>query len=414
MKTFFLGANDTIQDRWIYKVRSMGWDLEKIGGVSNEANPQGISIPDETEIIVVLKDQISHKVRDKFKLIYEDSDTLFLELSSKVSKAMSGIYQHDEVIPRIWENPKALDEEDAKENFGSTDNNQGLLVVTLDQAWNAFRWNRSSAGSTKKLSKSWNKYSRESGEVTFKYFHSGDKEPVYLDGEDTLPPTSRLKSCLNPLLEISTKIKKDKEVSKLYAMHWIMGAVDEGFIFKTKNEIDRALKMTFGCTTRDIEERFWTDLLVKKPAVSKPIKKKVEKKLTWEDIHPSINHTRNEIHLNGVKVVSEDLLLKTDDLNVFVSTLQSLSLKGSFIVNINSTKEDHSIRIREQRADQKACLQYVDELFGIKDMYLTNTMFIYQCEGPVLDQESFSESDPMRPKIRATTFSEKKAVYKVL
>src|SRR6056300_838982 len=121
MKTFFLGANDTIQDRWIYKVRSMGWDLEKIGGVDNEANPQGISIPDETEVIVVMKDQVSHKVRDKFKLIYEDSETLFLELSSKVSKAMAGLYAHDEVIPRLWSTPKALDTEDAKEKFGTID-----------------------------------------------------------------------------------------------------------------------------------------------------------------------------------------------------------------------------------------------------------------------------------------------------
>lgn len=408
MKTFFLGANDTIQDRWIYKVRSMGWDLEKIGGVDNEANPQGISIPDETEVIVVMKDQVSHKVRDKFKLIYEDSETLFLELSSKVSKAMAGLYAHDEVIPRLWSTPKALDTEDAKEKFGTIDNNLGLLVVTLDESWSVFKWNRNSAGSTKKLSKSWLKYCREN-EVTFKYYHAGDKEPVYVEGEGALPPTSRLKECKNPLLEISNKIKKDKEVAKLYAMHWIMGACDEGFIFKTKNEIDRALKMTFGCTTRDIEEKFWSDLLVKKI-----VKKKVEKKLSWEDKHPSISHTENEIILNGIKVISEDLLLQTDDLNVFVSTLQSLSLKGSFIINISSTREDHSIRIREQQVDQESSLQYIDELFGIKDMYLTNTMFVYQCEGPVLDQESFSESDPMRPKIRATTFSEKKAVYKVL
>lgn len=410
MKTFFLGANDTIQDRWIYKVRSMGWDLEKIGGVDNEANPQGIYIPDETEIIVVLKDQISHKVRDKFKLIYEESEILFLELSSKVSKAMAGLYAHDEVIPRLWDPPKALDTEDAKENFGTMDNNLGLLVVTLDKTWEVFKWDRASAGSSKRLSKAWLKYCRDN-DVTFKYYHHGHKDSSYLGGEDALPPTSRLKECINPLLEISHKIKKDKEVSKLYAMHWIMGAIDEGFIFNSKNEIDRALKMTFGCTTRDIEERFWSDLLVKKEV---EIKKKVEKKLSWEDKHPSINYSGNEILMNGIKVVSEDLLLQTDDLNVFITTLQSLSLKGSFIVNINSTREGHSIRIREQQVEQESSLQYVDELFGIKDMYLTNTTFIYSCEGPVLDQESFSESDPMRPKIRATNFSEKKAVYKVL
>jgi hypothetical protein len=410
MKTFFLGANDTIQDRWICKVRSMGWDLEKIGGVDNEATPQSISVPNDTEVIVVMKDHVSHKVRDKFKLIYEDSGTLFLELSSKVSKAMSGLYAHEEVISRLWKTPDALEEEGSKEAFGSLNNNNELLVTTLDEAWNVFRWNRNFSGSTKKLAKSWIKHCREN-EVTFKFYYAGDKDPVYREGEDLLPSLSKLKLCKNPLLEISNKIKKDKEVSKLYATHWIMGASDEGYIFNSKNEIDRALKMTFGCTSRDIDEIFWSELLEKKVIKEKVTKEKV---LAWEVKHPSISHTKNEILLNGIEVVSEDLLLNTDDIKLFISTLQSLSLKGSFIVHVSSTEKDHSILIKKQQVDQKCRLQYVDELFGIRDMYLTNTLFIYKCKGPVLDQESFSENDPMRPKIRATTFSTQKAVYKVL
>lgn len=407
MKAFFMGADEILQLRWVNKVRSLGWDIEHIGGVCRETNPQGISLPSETELLIILKDQISHKVRDKFKGEADGKNIITIEVSSKVSKSISSIVTHGEYIPRLWENSPEIDEEDAVTRFGAEDNDDGILVIPFDDVWQSLRWDRASSGSAKRLTKSWVKNARKR-DVPFIYYKSNGESEVKL-GSNVLPPTSRLSECHNPLAVISNKIKNSTGVSVMYASHWLLGSADESFLFKSKHEIDRALKMTFGITTRDVDKGLWSDLIA---GCDNTHLTRKELSKTWEEKYPRVDHSETSMSIKRITVDSEELRLPASSKKELESILSQVSLRGSFIIRINYTDSDYSLSIKKIKTDSKMTLQYVDEVAGMRCCRLSNT-FIILIGADMLDIAKYSDSDPTKPKISTTVFSETKTVLRV-
>lgn len=411
MKAFIMGADETLQLRWVEKVRTLGWDIERIGGVSREANPQGISIPTETELLVILKDQISHKVRDKFKAEADLSGLVTLEVSSKVSMAVSALVTHSEHIPRIWEHPEEIEADDAKERFGAEDNEGGLLIIPFDCAWDSLRWDRNYSGSSKRLAKNWVRYCREH-DVPFMHYTSDGTESVQL-GQMVLPPTSRLSECYNPLTIITDKIKSCQSVSKLYATHWLLGASDDDYVFKSRHEIDRALRMTFGITSRNLEESLWVDLIENTPKRKSSKPSQPERTLSWEEKHPRVSLSESFISINGIRIDAEELHLPAQSREDLKTVLSSIELNGSFIVRVNTYESDYFVKVKRSSSRSNLQLQYVEDLIGMKPSRLSESFIILNgTDSP--SAEDYSDTDPTKPKVSVTVFSDTKTVLRVI
>jgi len=94
LNTYIVGGPTTIfVDSFIHRLNNClsHMALKKIGGVTAEANPKKINIKDETNLVLCLKDIVSHKLRDHAHNLAKEKDVRFVEIPSKISHAVMGL-----------------------------------------------------------------------------------------------------------------------------------------------------------------------------------------------------------------------------------------------------------------------------------------------------------------------------------
>jgi hypothetical protein len=168
--------------------------------------------------------------------------------------------------------------------------------------------------------------------------------------------------------------------------------------------------MTFGRTTRDLDETFWIELIEKRKP--KPSKKSKYRSLTWEEMHPKTILKESFVSINGIRVSSEELHFPAQSKKDLQNVLSSIELNGSFIVRVNTHESDYFVKIKHTSARSDTQLQYVEGLLGMKPSRLSSSFIILNGTDS-LSTEGYSDTDPTKPKVSVTVFSDTKTVLRV-
>jgi hypothetical protein len=172
--------------------------------------------------------------------------------------------------------------------------------------------------------------------------------------------------------------------------------------------------MTFGRTTKDLDEALWSELIEKtSQRKTKPSRKSnPERVLTWEERHPKTRYTESFVSINGIRVNSEELHLPAQSREDLQTVLSSIELNGSFIVRVNMSESGHFVKIKRSGRRNGIQLQYVEDLIGMKPSRLSETFIVINgTDSP--NTEDYCDTDPTKPKISVTVFSDTKTVLRV-
>ena len=276
-----VGGEERMARRWVERVKTLGYRFNMVGHADWDKNPRLIDLPDGVETTVVLKDSISHKIRDKVRDIARSKGVRFIETSRKVSVAQADLrlilnqedYEYDtetplaEIFPSLLERMRSEVEEKyqlGKPNVGFLPS-ETVLFNFISHPWDARR-----AATSAKLFKWW-----------FNRLMEGENYP------------KDVKKMANPFPLISSTFKswykaggEQKSFILNHARNWLLSAEDEGYTFRGKGEIDRALKMIFGVRASDLSTELDRDLItsllpqterkVKKPSVDLPVEPTID------------------------------------------------------------------------------------------------------------------------------------------
>lgn len=293
MDIFMVGGEERMARRWVERVKTLGYRFNMVGHADWDKNPRLIDLPDGVETTVVLKDSISHKIRDKVRDIARSKGVRFIETSRKVSVAAADLRlildnaemaeptPLAEIFPSLLERMRSEVEE--KYQLGAA--NVGFIppeVVIFN--FISHPWDARRGATSAKLFKWW-----------FNRLMEGENYP------------KEVKKMANPFPLISSTFKtwykaggEQKSFILNHARNWLLSAEDEGHTFRGKGEIDRALRMIFGARTSDLTTELDRDLIaallpqaerkVKKPSVDLPVEPTidlpVEEEPEVEEAHP--------------------------------------------------------------------------------------------------------------------------------
>ena len=279
MDIFMVGGEERMARRWVERVKTLGYRFNMVGHADWDKNPRLIDIPEGVDTTVVLKDSISHKIRDKVRDIARSKGVTFIETSRKVSVASQDLRlilenpDMEEPTPMSVIFPTLLErlrkEVEGKFQLGKPA--VGVLppeVVLFN--FRAHPWDARRGATSSKLYKWW--------------FHR------LLDGENY---PKEIKQMANPFPLISRTFKEwykaggeQKSFMLNHARNWLLSAEDEEYTFRRRGEINRALKMIFGVQVSDLTTEQDIDLIssllpqterkVKKPSVDLPVEPTID------------------------------------------------------------------------------------------------------------------------------------------
>jgi hypothetical protein len=190
--------------------------IKKVGGVTAEGNPKKLSVSDDTNLVLVIKDIVSHKLRDHIVTLAKEKSVQVVEIPSKISHAVMGLRLClGEQIPFVNGGVPTETLLDTKEE-------RAKYIAETIPLWDLFPYHHQHSASTKALQKFWKKTIKKA-----------DRENADMSYETLEYIYKATKS-----LDSDTKIKK--------VSLWLESAIEEDFVFKSTNNLKRALKMVFG------------------------------------------------------------------------------------------------------------------------------------------------------------------------
>jgi hypothetical protein len=360
MDIFMVGGEERMARRWVERVKTLGYRFNMVGHADWDKNPRLIDLPDGVETTVVLKDSISHKIRDKVRDIARSKGVRFIETSRKVSVAAADLRlildnaEMEEPSPMAEIFPSLLERmrSEVEEKFQLGKPNVGFLPPeTVLFTFISHPWDARRAATSAKLFKWW--------------FHR------LIEGENY---PKEVKKMANPFPLISATFKawykaggEQKSFILNHARNWLLSAEDEGYTFKGKGEIDRALRMIFGARASDLTTEQDCDLIasilpqaerkVKKPSVDLPVEEEpeveealpveepeaspvVEEALPVEEPLPEVEPEEKGLWIKGVKVDFTGALTLP-----VIDNLSDITLIG-YSVSVGELKDGRMLSVR--------------------------------------------------------------------
>ena len=351
MDIFMVGGEERMARRWVERVKTLGYRFNMVGHADWDKNPRLIDLPDGVETTVVLKDSISHKIRDKVRDIARSKGVTFIETSRKVSVAQADLklilekteMEEPSPLAKIFPTLVERMRSEVEEKYQSETcrevlfPEESILFTFISQPWDARK-----ASSLAKLYKWW-----------FNRLMEGENYP------------KEVKKMANPFPLICSTFKswykaggEQKSFILNHARNWLLSAEDEGYTFKGKGEIDRALRMIFGVRVKDLTTEQDRDLIAallpqtarkhKKPTIDLPVEPTIdlpiEEELEVEEAAPVVEESlpveEKGLWIKGVRVdFSGALTLPVID------NLSDIKLIG-YSVTVGEVKDGRMLSVR--------------------------------------------------------------------